>query len=101
MHTNTLEQLSLATLTLSRSIEDAHLKYFMKTANWNGVVIAQADQYQEVEGNVYFPLSSLKMEYFEKSSKTSVCSWKGTCVYYNIKVNGQVNQDAGWCYESP
>ncbi len=73
----------------------------MKTAKWNGVVIAQADQYQEVEGNVYFPLSSLKMEYFEKSSKTSVCSWKGTCGYYNIKVNGQVNQDAGWCYESP
>jgi uncharacterized protein (DUF427 family) len=41
------------------------------------------------------------MEYFKKSEKTSVCSWKGTANYYDIEVNNQTNKDAAWFYAAP
>jgi uncharacterized protein (DUF427 family) len=46
-------------------------------AEWNGVVIAESDAVVTVEGNAYFPPSSVKMEYFSSSSTESTCPWKG------------------------
>jgi uncharacterized protein (DUF427 family) len=70
-------------------------------AIWNNEVIADSEATVVVEGNHYFPASSLKMEYFKKSEKTSVCSWKGTANYYDIEVNNQTNKDAAWFYAAP
>jgi uncharacterized protein (DUF427 family) len=70
-------------------------------AIWNNEVIADSDATVVVEGNHYFPTSSLKMEYFKKSEKTSLCSWKGTANYYDIEVNNQTNKDAAWFYAAP
>jgi uncharacterized protein (DUF427 family) len=70
-------------------------------AIWNNEVIADSDATVVVEGNHYFPASSLKMEYFKESEKTSVCSWKGTANYYDIEVNNQTNKDAAWFYAAP
>ena len=56
-------------------------------AIWNNEVIANSDATVVVEGNHYFPAASLNMQYFKKSEKTSVCSWKGTANYYDIEVN--------------
>jgi uncharacterized protein (DUF427 family) len=70
-------------------------------AIWNNEVIADSNATVVVEGNHYFPASSLKMEYFKKSEKTSVCSWKGTANYYDIEVNNQTNKDAAWFYAAP
>jgi uncharacterized protein (DUF427 family) len=70
-------------------------------AIWNNEVIADSDATVVVEGNHYFPANSLKMEYFKKSEKTSVCSWKGTANYYDIEVNNQTNKDAAWFYAAP
>jgi uncharacterized protein (DUF427 family) len=36
----------------------------MANAIWNGAVIAQSDTYEVVEGNVYFPETSLDRRYF-------------------------------------
>ncbi len=36
----------------------------MAKAIWNGVIIAESDKYEMVEGNVYFPQESAKCEYF-------------------------------------
>ena len=36
----------------------------MARAIWNGKVIAESDRIEELEGDVYFPESSLKREYF-------------------------------------
>jgi len=36
----------------------------MARAIWNGKVIAESDTTETVDGNVYFPESSLKREYF-------------------------------------
>lgn len=70
----------------------------MVTATWNGVVLAESDSTEIVEGNHYFPPASIKREYFKPSDTHTTCPWKGTASYYNIDVNGQLNQDAAWYY---
>jgi uncharacterized protein (DUF427 family) len=73
----------------------------MAKAMWNGQVIAESDQFELVEGNVYFPPSALKSEYFEKSDHTTHCPWKGLANYYDVVVNGQINANAAWYYAQP
>ncbi|MGH9606239.1 MAG: DUF427 domain-containing protein [Terracidiphilus sp.] len=73
----------------------------MARATWNGKVIAESDQTEEVEGNVYFPEGSLKREYFRSSSTTSTCPWKGQARYLNLLIDGQDNPDAAWYYPDP
>lgn len=73
----------------------------MPRAVWNGAVLAESDHTEVVEGNHYFPPSTLHREHFRPSSKHTVCSWKGTASYYDIEVDGQVNKDAAWYYPDP
>jgi uncharacterized protein (DUF427 family) len=73
----------------------------MAKAVWNGIVIAESDTYETVEGNVYFPEASLKREYFRPSSTTSTCPWKGQARYYSLFSEGQENPDAAWYYPDP
>lgn len=70
----------------------------MARALWNGTVIAESDKYELVEGNVYFPASAIKQEYFKDSATHTKCPWKGTASYFTIEVNGQQNADAAWFY---
>jgi uncharacterized protein (DUF427 family) len=70
-------------------------------AIWNGQVIAESDRTIEVEGNQYFPPSSLKDEYFVQSPKTSTCVWKGEARYYTVTVDGAENENAAWYYPDP
>jgi uncharacterized protein (DUF427 family) len=73
----------------------------MKKAIWNGQVIAESDNTVVVEGNHYFPLESLKKEFFKESDRTSTCPWKGLANYYDIEVNGETNKGAAWYYRQP
>jgi uncharacterized protein (DUF427 family) len=73
----------------------------MARATWNDVVLAESDRTVVVEGNHYFPLDSLRREYFKPSSTHTVCPWKGQASYYHVEVNGQVNRDAAWYYPTP
>ncbi len=70
-------------------------------AIWNGVVIAESNETERVEGNDYFPPESIKREYIEDSKTESVCPWKGLASYYSLNVNGEVNSDAAWYYPEP
>ena len=70
-------------------------------AIWHDVVIANSDDTVVVEGNHYFPLESLNMDYFSSSDHTTVCSWKGTANYYHINVAGATNDNAAWYYATP
>ena len=74
---------------------------YMAKAVWNGIVIAESDTYETVEGNVYFPEAALKREYFRPSSTTSTCPWKGQARYYSLFSDGQENPDAAWYYPNP
>lgn len=73
----------------------------MPQATWNGTVIAETENFETVEGNVYFPPESIKQEYFQKCDTTTVCGWKGTANYYDIVVDGQTNAGAAWYYADP
>ena len=70
----------------------------MPRAVWNGVELALSDDYEEVEGNIYFPAAAIRTEYFSPSETETYCSWKGVANYYDIEVNGEINKDAAWFY---
>ena len=73
----------------------------MARAIWNGVVLAESDATEIVEGNHYFPPDSINEAYFTTSDTHTVCPWKGQASYYSIEVDGQVNRDAAWFYPHP
>ena len=73
----------------------------MVKAVFNGTVIAETEDYEVVEGNVYFPPQSLKQEYFGKSALHTTCPWKGLASYYSVNVDGQVAGDVAWYYPEP
>ena len=73
----------------------------MAKAVWEGAVLAESDDIVVVEGNRYFPPDAIRWEYFQHSSQTTVCPWKGTASYYDIEVNGKKNAAAAWYYAEP
>jgi uncharacterized protein (DUF427 family) len=70
-------------------------------AIWNGTTIAQSLDTVVVEGNHYFPRSSLKSEYSVFSNHRSSCPWKGQAHYMSLLVAGELNPDAVWFYPEP
>ena len=70
-------------------------------ATWNNTVIAESDDTVVVEGNHYFPESSLKKEFVTFSNHKTSCPWKGQASYYSLLVNGELNTDAAWYYADP
>ena len=73
----------------------------MAKATLNGVILAESDQTEIVEGNHYFPPEAVKQEYFKNSNTQTTCFWKGLASYYDIEVNGQVVKNAAWYYPEP
>ena len=73
----------------------------MARATWHGEVLAESDETVVVEGNHYFPPASLRHDHFRKSSYETVCGWKGTASYFDIVVDGDVNENAAWYYPEP
>ncbi len=73
----------------------------MAKATWKGAVLAESETFEVVEGNVYFPRSSLKMDHFRASATQTTCGWKGIATYFDVVVGGTVNSDAAWTYEAP
>ena len=73
----------------------------MPKATWNGVVLAESDKCEVVEGNQYFPPDAVKREYFKESGTHTTCPWKGVASYYTVEVNGKENKDAAWYYPAP
>ncbi len=70
-------------------------------ASWNGTVIAESDDTVLVEGNHYFPESSLQREYIAFSNHKTSCAWKGQASYYSLMIKGELNTDAVWYYADP
>jgi uncharacterized protein (DUF427 family) len=74
------------------------LKELSMQAIWNDQVIADSENTVIVDNNHYFPADSIVERYFEPSTTTTVCSWKGKAHYYSLAVNGETNVDAAWFY---
>jgi len=73
----------------------------MAKAIWRGAVLAESDRTVVVEGNHYFPRTSVHAEYLRPSETQTVCPWKGTASYHHVEVNGERNADAAWFYPDP
>ncbi len=59
------------------------------TATVNGTVIADATEWEVVDGNIYFPPASLKQEFFTTTDQHTTCPFKGLASYYTIDIGGQ------------
>lgn len=72
-------------------------------AIWEGNVIAEADKKDLIfiEGNFYFPPSSVKKDFLEKSDTPYTCPWKGKCQYFNLCHNEKCSKDSAWTYPEP
>ena len=68
---------------------------------WNGKVLAESDDTIMIEGNHYFPEDSINRKYLGDSDTHTVCHWKGTASYFNVRVKESVNSDAAWYYPDP
>ncbi len=73
----------------------------MTKAVYNGVVLAESDQTERVEGNHYFPPSSVNMDYFQPSDRHTTCPWKGVASYYDIVTDSDTVKNAAWYYPTP
>jgi uncharacterized protein (DUF427 family) len=73
----------------------------MARATWNGVLLAESDRCEIIEGNHYFPPESIRKEHCRPSDHHTTCPWKGEASYYHIEAGGKVNRDAAWYYPSP
>ena len=70
---------------------------------WNDQIIAEAPQENliYIEQNWYFPPSSVKQEFLQKSDTPYTCPWKGVCQYYNVGQAGNYSADNAWSYDQP
>ncbi len=73
----------------------------MMKATWHGATLAESNETIVVEGNHYFPQSSIRREYFRETDMHTTCPWKGEASYYSVSVDGAENKDAAWYYPDP
>lgn len=72
-------------------------------AIFNDTVIAEADKEDliYIEGNWYFPPSSVKREFLTESDTPYTCPWKGVCQYFTVTVDGKTSEDSAFSYPEP
>ena len=73
----------------------------MARAVFNDTVVAESDDVEIVEGNVYFPPNTLKKQNFHPTEHTTVCGWKGIASYYSVEAGGKTAENAAWTYRQP
>ena len=70
-------------------------------AVWNDMILSESEDIVTVKGNAYFPMDSLKKEYFDQSKSMSLCLWKDKASYFLAIVKGKTNKDCAWHYPKP
>jgi uncharacterized protein (DUF427 family) len=72
------------------------------TAIWNGKVIAQSDRTLEVDGYVYFPRETVRMELLAAAPKTARdLRCPHGVQFYDVAEGSAISQRAAWSYEAP
>jgi uncharacterized protein (DUF427 family) len=71
-----------------------------------GVVIADTRRAKRVLETshppvYYIPPEDIRLEYLERTERTSWCEWKGRAGYYNVTVKGRRATNAAWFYPHP
>ena len=72
-------------------------------ATIDGTVVAEAPDAELIliEGNCYFPPSSLSAGALSDSPTPYTCAWKGVAQYHDVSVAGSAHHDAAWSYPHP
>ena len=71
-------------------------------ATWHGKVIADSDMTLEVDGYVYFPRDSVKMDLLKVAPKTANdLKCPHGVQFYDVVENGARSERAAWSYLSP
>jgi uncharacterized protein (DUF427 family) len=72
-------------------------------ATYKDTVIAEASKEDliYIEGNWYFPLTSVSEGLLEKTDTRYTCPWKGVCQYYNVKAGDETLKDNAFGYPEP
>ena len=69
----------------------------------DGTVVAEAPEPDliSIEGNYYFPPSSLTAGALSDSPTPYTCPWKGVAQYHDVSAAGATYHDAAWSYPEP
>jgi uncharacterized protein (DUF427 family) len=71
-------------------------------ATVNGNVVADSDDIIECKGYKYFPPSSVRMEWLEKTERTqSDLECPHGVQFYDVVIGGGRHKRAAWSYEAP
>jgi uncharacterized protein (DUF427 family) len=64
------------------------------------LVVAEAPEEDlvRIEGNWYFPRSSVTEGLLVESPTPYTCPWKGAAQYWSLKTEDGLIEDAGWSY---
>lgn len=70
-------------------------------AIYDGQVLAESSSTVVVEGNHYFPPTSVDWELLAASDTHTTCPWKGVASYWSVAGAGAAGQDVAWAYPDP
>ena len=73
----------------------------MARASLSGMVLAESAAVETVEGCLYFPRETVRLEHLEPCATRTVCPWRGVATYYDVRVGDRVEPAAAWSYETP
>jgi uncharacterized protein (DUF427 family) len=73
---------------------------------FNGVTVADTTRsYRVLETShppvYYLPPEDVQVEHLIRTERQSVCEFKGSAVYYTVRVGAREAADAAWCYPDP
>jgi uncharacterized protein (DUF427 family) len=72
------------------------------TATWQGREIARSDRTLEVDGYVYFPRDSVRMDLLKATPKTAHdLECPHGVQFYDVADGGKLGKRAAWSYEAP
>ena len=69
----------------------------------NGTIVAEAaqDDLIRIEGNWYFPPSSITAGMLTPTATPYTCSWKGDCQYFTVSDGESSVTDGAFSYPAP
>jgi len=70
-------------------------------AIYDGQVLAESSSTVVVEGNHYFPPTSVDWELLTASDTHTTCPWKGVASYWSVTGAGAAGKDVAWAYPDP
>jgi len=69
----------------------------MVAETWRGLRVLETSQAPAY----YFPPEDVRLELLTRTGYRTLCEWKGVAVYFTLRVQGKVSQNAAWSYPNP